>query len=867
MLWLKVSLPHHTKYICCLYRSPNDNNHSLLFDHLTYCIESFQLASPSSEIIILGDLNVHNSNWLSHSRHTDRAGAEAEEFSILNDLSQLVNTPTRIPDRVTDFANTLDLFLTSKPDLYFPVSTYAPLGSSDHCLITINHPFTPFHSPAPPKRTLWKFATADWDGLRDFFAEFPWKEVCFSSDISSTATSITDIILTGMSTYISHSAKSSSHSSPSWFNHQCTEAIRRKNVSFRNWKASPTSDARAAYTEARNSCTNIIDEAKNNFVRGMADKVASCPSGSRSFWGMAKSISSNFCESRFPPLINNDGSISSNPFSKADTFAKTFSSNSTLDDTGHSPLSFPNLPYIMPDIKISSRLVRQTLQKLDIKKATGPDGVPPIVLRRCAPELAPVLSKLFRLSYTLGSYPSSWKHAHIFPVPKKGDKSNPSNYRPIAITSILSKTMETIINKQLLSFLESSKLLSDHQYGFRHGRSTGDLLAYVTNLWSSALDSFGESRVIALDISKAFDKVWHKGLLAKLPSYGFSPNLILWTENFLTDRSISVRVDGALSKKFPINSGVPQGSVISPTLFLLFINDLLSSTTNPIHSFADDSTLHQSVIFNSQKSSSHSINASRTSSAISLNRDLQAILKWGSDNLVKFNDSKTQNLIISYKNTANLPPVTMDGDNLAQASAINILGMEISSKLSWKSHILNVAKRASQKLGFLFRARHYFNSSQLMTLYKAQVRPSMEYCCHIWGGAPASVLHILDRIQNKAIRLINEESLTTSLQSLSHRRTVSSLCLFYRYFNRLCSDELAATVPPPYHYGRTTRLSSSSHPFCVSLHRHRCDSVANSFFPRTARIWNKLPSTVFPPLCDPHKFKLHINKLDLSLYV
>ena len=139
----------------------------------------------------------------------------------------------------------------------------------------------------------------------------------------------------------------------------------------------------------------------------------------------------------------------------------------------------------------------------------------------------------------------------------------------------------------------------------------------------------------------------------------------------------------------------------------------------------------------------------------------------------------------------------MNGDISTQSPSINILGMEISSELSWKPHILTAAKEAPQKLGFLHRARKYFNSSQIATLYKAQVRPSMEYCVHIWGGAPASVLSILDCIQNKAIRLINDDSLTANFQSLSHRRSVTSLCLFYRYFHGLCSNELAASIPAP----------------------------------------------------------------------
>ena len=145
-------------------------------------------------------------------------------------------------------------------------------------------------------------------------------------------------------------------------------------------------------------------------------------------------------------------------------------------------------------------------------------------------------------------------------------------------------------------------MLSDHQHGFRKARSTGDLLSYLTHIWSSSLRDFGESFVVALDISKAFDRVWHKALLAKLPSFGFTPSLTKLIASFLSDRSISVVVDGATSASFSVSSGVPQGSVLSPTLFLLFINDLLTSPTSLIHAFADDSALHKSSSFPSQPS-------------------------------------------------------------------------------------------------------------------------------------------------------------------------------------------------------------------------------------------------------------------------
>ena len=323
------------------------------------------------------------------------------------------------------------------------------------------------------------------------------------------------------------------------------------------------------------------------------------------------------------------------------------------------------------------------LRSLKTNKASGPDGIPPRFLKEFADELAPVLCRLFRLIPISCTYPSSWKHALVQPVPRKGDRSNPSNYRPIALTSTVAKVFETLLNSHFIKHLESNNLLSDHQYGFRKARSTGDLLSYLTHTWPSSLRDFGESFVVALDISKAFDRVWHKALLAKLPAYGFTPSFCKLISSFLSNRFISVVVDGATSASFPVSSGVPQGSVLSPTLFLLFINDLLHATASDVHSFADDSNLHKSSSFQCQPSS-NARSQSRLAMSSTIISDLQSISEWGTRNLVKFNTSKTQLLTISLSNTPSNYPIIFDDSEIPPLNSVHILGLQISSSLSWR---------------------------------------------------------------------------------------------------------------------------------------------------------------------------------------
>jgi len=283
-------------------------------------------------------------------------------------------------------------------------------------------------------------------------------------------------------------------------------------------------------------------------------------------------------------------------------------------------------------------------------------------------------------------------------------------------------------------------------------------MTYLTQKLNSVFHNGGEAICISLDISKAFDRVWHTALPSKCKAIGITGKLLDWIGNFLSNRSIQVLVDGFISEQVFINAGVPQGCVLSTTLFIIFINDLLSVTENPVHSYADDSTLTASYEFPKKTlATSQLVVSKRTQVSTSINSDLSKISEWGQQNRVNFNASKTQCCLISRKidaKTVDLQ-INFQGQILDRSLNLNILGTELHYKLLWGDHVFHIAKKAARMLGFLSRCRAFFTPSDLLKIYKAYIGPKMEVNSHIWAGAPPTILTYLDSVQNRAIRLIN----------------------------------------------------------------------------------------------------------------
>ena len=339
-------------------------------------------------------------------------------------------------------------------------------------------------------------------------------------------------------------------------------------------------------------------------------------------------------------------------------------------------------------------MVRKVVMNLDLSKASCPDYIPVLVLKNCEPELSYILAELFKKCLKESCFPDCWKVSSVVPVFKNvEERSTAKNYRPVSVLSVVSKVFEKLVNNRIVDHLKKCGLFSDFQYGFRSSRSTADLLTVVSNRIGRAFNRFGATRAVALDIFEAFDRVWHAGLLHKLKSYGISGQIFSLISSFLSNRRLRVVLDGKSSQEYPVNAGVRQGSILGPSLFLLYINDLPDDVIYDIAIYADDNTLY-----------SRCDRASDLWQQIELASELEFYLRdtvnGGKKWLVDFNAGKTQLVSFDRSNNNGSIDVKMDGSILEEKSSFKMLGLTFSSKLNWGSYIISIAKILLSRLGW-----------------------------------------------------------------------------------------------------------------------------------------------------------------------
>ena len=434
-----------------------------------------------------------------------------------------------------------------------------------------------------------------------------------------------------------------------------------------------------------------------------------------------------------------------------------------------------------------------------------------------------------------GVFPDKWKLGNLVPLFKKGDKSIPANYRPVSLLSNLGKIQERIVFKHLYNHLYSNNLLYKYQSGFRPGHSTTFQLVDIFHHICQSFDAKQYSCMVFCDISKAFDKVWHRGLLFKLRQKGIKGKLLTWISNYLSDRKQKVQINNATSSLLSVNAGVPQGSVLGPLLFLVYVNDIAENLLSLVRLFADDSSLFFSAT-----------NIQDIEGVI--NHDLAFISSWAKKWLVDFNPIKTVAMLFSLRPVDYLLSLNFNNTVINFVENHKHLGITFSCNGQWKAHIENILKAAYRTLGIMRKLKYRFSRQALNQMYISYIRPQLEYSSIVWDGCSEQDKTALEKLQNEAARIVTSLTRSTSIanlykecgvDSLADRRYFQKLCFMYKCSNNLVPDYISDIIPPLvrevsdyplrncYNLANVFTRTETSHRYCV---------------PSSVSCWNSLKS-------------------------
>ena len=554
-------------------------------------------------------------------------------------LHQLIDEPTHFTETsstITDLilvsnVQSIEMFGVGEPFLMQDIRYHCPIYS----IFTLKKPVTKTF-----KRKIWLYEKGNYDELRTKVSEFDWNNVR-NEDTNQYALNFSSKLLEISSDCIPTKFITLRPQDVPWMNNNIRKLMKKRNRLYKKYKNNKSPEKYNSYKKIRNEVTQILRKSKTEFIASLAYKLKNTNLSSKDYWKTLKSLIKPTQNTSIPPLLH-DGIYYSEKSDKANNLNDFFVAQTILDDQNTTiPDKVIQNNTFLDDISITPDEVKSVLQTLKLGKSSGPDTINNRILKELAIPLSHPLCDLFKFSLTKCVCPNSWKEANVSPLFKNDDPSMTSNYRPISLLNTIGKVMEKIIHKHIFNFFKEQNVIICFQSGIVPGDSTTNQLVEIYNTFCKALDEGKEVRAIFCDISKAFDRVWHKGLLFKLQNVGISGCLLQWFSSYLSGRKQWVVIPGASSDWANIQAGVPQGSILGPLLFLLYINDIVVNIKANVRLFADDTSLYL-------------ILEDPNETATILNNDLETIHKWADTWLVNVNPSKSVSFLLPTKNSANI---------------------------------------------------------------------------------------------------------------------------------------------------------------------------------------------------------------------
>lgn len=702
----------------CIYRPRASIYDQLIFDYLE------NMSLNKKNVIITGDFNFGDiREW--PPKNLPSHGSPAFRFvEMLNksNFNQVVNEATRF--RINQTPTTPDLILVDDIELLSDVQYLPPVGKSDHLVLSTKIQFHTCERAAVQER---KMKLTDYEEVKQILSEIDWSTILDGTDVDVMWNKFHRIVLDIVSRCTTEKVIRSNPKKP-WIDGRILGMIRLKKRLWQRYRRSHATHDFINHRQYSNYLSSTIREAKKSFEGKLTQAK-----NRKTFYRYVRSQLNSTVST--PTLRENDTLLTDHE-RIAEIFAETFSGNFSSEPNTPLPrVRAPRNGHSLSEIKVDEGIVEGHLLGLDANKSPGLDDVTSTFLKLCAPFVSSPLTKIYKLSLSTGTLPESWSYSSVTPIFKKGDKHCPRNYRPISLTSAVLKVLERVISSELLEFLLTSSVIPKEQHGFIPGRSILTNLLTCVDTWTIELDRKNPVDVIYLDFSSAFDRVPIRRLLHKMEHFGVRGRLLGWMETFLCGRSFSVKVGAARSSFRPASSGVPQGSVLGPLLFLLYVSELPSLISSTSACYADDMKF-----FN---------NPFEFSSV--LQNDCDAILRWTEEWMLPLNLAKCRVLHLGRNNPR--MKYYLDGYPIESCDSHNDLGVVVDSNLTWSSHILHCTTKAKKSLYMVQRCFNRCSCQTLSSLYKTYIRPILEFAGPVWHPTFRQDELLLEQVQRRATRI------------------------------------------------------------------------------------------------------------------
>ena len=796
-----------------------------------------------------GDFNAHCQNWWPGG-DTKKEGIAIDNLTSTLGLSQIICEATNYETNKNP--SCIDLIFCDQPNLITESGVRPSLDNFCkhqliYCKINVEIPPSPSYY-----RLMWHYNRANTSLIKRAVSNFNWHTHLSNNNPNWQVNFFTKTILNILSNFIPNEYVKVTPKDPPWITNGLKRMIKKQNRQYKNFKRKGSKPGDKAVVDGfRQECFNAINAAKEDYLKTLGNKLNDPNNGSKAYWNVIHKLMNKCKIPKIPPIIVNNKFII-NCKEKASTFNKHFSNQCKLNINNSILPPFNFLTNNSLDtISISNEDILNILNSLNPNKSHGPDNISIRMLQLCGDSIVVPLKIIFDNIIHTGSYPSLWKRANVTPIHKKNNKQILSNYRPISLLPICSKIFERIVFKQIYNHLISENLITENQSGFRPSDSTTNQLLYLVHVIQSSFDHKMslEVRHVFLDMSKAFDKVWHEGLLFKLKQNGISGPLLTLLTSYLKDRKQRVVLNGQESNWEVIESGVPQGSVLGPLLFLIYINDLENGIKSKIKFFADDTSLF-------------SIVNDPILSANELNHDLHLIENWAYQWKMSFNPDPSKQaveiLFTKKRNSTYHPPLFFNNQIVKKASEHKHLGLILDPQLIFSKHLTEKIATARRGIGVLKYLSSYAPINSLNQIYKMYVRPHLDYCdiiYHIPSKSTStestvnlhSLMRSVESTQYQAGLAVSGAWKGSSTQkiynelgweSLDNRRKFRRLCLFYKIYNDLTPSYLKAPIPANKTIS-TIRVVKPLHDISC-----RTSKFMNSFYPNSVRLWNDVGNVI-----------------------